>query len=156
MLRTEFIGHLRAAPELRHSQKGAPIVTFRVAVNQLRTGADGDRQERTEWFRVRVMGPRTEYAQRLAKGARVFVVGRLDISHYESRDGEQRVGFDVWADECQNLTPRPGEERATHSDAHSQATGDASGHGSASADQGVAQAGSASEAAESHLEDLPF
>jgi single-strand DNA-binding protein len=110
MLRTTLIGHLGADAKTTQTQRGAPMVTFRVAVNQVRTDADGERQERTEWLRVRVMGRQTESAQHLTKGTRVLVVGRLDISHYETRDGEPRVGFDVWADEVQNLTPRPSGE----------------------------------------------
>jgi len=104
MLRVSFLGNLGAEPETRNSQKGAPITTFRVAVNQVRTDADGERQESTEWFRVRAMGRLAESAQRLTKGGRVLVVGRLDISHFQSRDGEPRVGFDVWADEVVNLS----------------------------------------------------
>ena len=109
MLRVSLLGNLGAEPEVRQSQKGSPITTFRVAVNQLRTDADGQRQESTEWFRVRAMGRLAESAQRLAKGGRVLVVGRLDISHFQSRDGEPRIGFDVWADEVINLAGRPPE-----------------------------------------------
>lgn len=55
------------------------------------------------------MGRLAESSQRLAKGGRVLVVGRLDLSHYQSREGEPRVGFDVWADEVVNLAGRPAE-----------------------------------------------
>jgi single-strand DNA-binding protein len=106
VLRVSLIGHLAANAELRYSQKGNPVVTFRVAVNQTRAGADGERQQSTEWFRVRVMGRQSEYAQRLMKGACVLVFGRMDINHYESREGESRCAYDVWADEIQNFSPR--------------------------------------------------
>ena len=99
MLRVSLLGNLGADPELRYSQKGAPIASFRVAVNQTRTGPDGERQENTEWFRVRAMGRLADSAQRLAKGMRVLVIGQLDIGHYQSREGDARVSFDVWADE---------------------------------------------------------
>jgi single-strand DNA-binding protein len=108
MLRVSLLGNLGADPETRTSQKGSPITTFRVAVNQLRTDA-GERQENTEWFRIRAMGRLAESSQRLAKGGRVLVVGRLDISHYQARDGETRVGFDVWADEVVHLAARSAE-----------------------------------------------
>ena len=107
MLRIQFIGHLGTDVDMRYSQKGTPVATARVAVNQVRTTPDGERQETTEWFTVRVAGRQTEFAQRLGKGTRVFVDGRLSISHYQSRDGEPRVGLDVWADDVQNLSPRP-------------------------------------------------
>jgi single-strand DNA-binding protein len=106
MLRVSLVGNLGADPEVKYSQKGTQIVSFRVAVNQVRTGPDGERQENTEWFRIRVANRMAEYVQRLTKGTRVLVIGRLDISHYTSKDGEPRTGFDVWADEVQSLVGR--------------------------------------------------
>jgi single-strand DNA-binding protein len=104
MLRVSLLGNLGGDPEARYSQRGALVISFRVAVNFVRNGPDGERQENTEWFRVRVMGRQAEFAQRLQKGNRVLVIGRLDISHYQSREGDTRVGFDVWADEVQNVS----------------------------------------------------
>ena len=108
MLRVSLLGNLGADPEQRWTNKGTSVTTFRVAVNQVRTGPDGERQENTEWFRVRMMGQRGEYLMRLSKGAKVFVVGRLDIGRYKSKDGDMRTSFDVWADEVQALSPRLG------------------------------------------------
>lgn len=110
MLRVSLLGNLGADPEVRYTPKGTQIVSFRVAVNQVRTGPEGERQENTEWFRVRVSNRQTEYVQRLGKGSRVLVIGRLDISHFTSKDGESRVGFDVWADDVQGMGQRTGVE----------------------------------------------
>lgn len=108
MLRVSLLGNLGADPELKYTQKGNPMATFRVAVDQVDTTPEGERQERTEWFRVRAMGRLAESAQRLEKGMRVLVVGRLDINHFQSREGEARVGFDVWADEVVGVSARSG------------------------------------------------
>ncbi len=106
MLRLTLIGHLGADAEMRTSQKGAAMATFSVAVNQVRNDTTtGERQEQTEWFRVRAMGRLASFAERLSKGQRVLVVGRLDVNHYQSREGEERIGFDVWADEVVALSP---------------------------------------------------
>src|SRR5579884_806338 len=99
MLRVSLLGNLGAEPEMRYTNRGAQMTVFRVAVNQLRTGPEGERQETTDWFRVRVIGRQAEYASRLAKGSRVFVAGRLVIGQYQSREGEQRASYDVFADE---------------------------------------------------------
>ena len=104
MLRVTLLGNLGTDPEVRWSAKGTQIAEFRVAVNQVRTGPDGERQENTEWFRVRVAGRQSEFAQRLTKGSRVLVIGRLDISHFQGKDGESRTGFDVWADDVQAMS----------------------------------------------------
>src|ERR1700682_3220088 len=108
MLRVTLVGNMGADPELKYSQKGTAVVSFSVAVNQVRRGPDGERQENTEWFRIRVGGPQTEFVQRLSKGTKVLVLGRLDISHFQSRDGEPRTGFDVWADDVQAMSTRAG------------------------------------------------
>jgi single-strand DNA-binding protein len=105
MRRLTLIGNLGVEPEVGTTQKGAPIATLRVAVNHQRTDTTtGERQEQTEWFRVRAMGRLVEPAQRLSKGGRVLVVGRFDIGHYQTRDGEPRTSFDVWADELVSLS----------------------------------------------------
>ncbi|MGI9148439.1 MAG: single-stranded DNA-binding protein [Chloroflexota bacterium] len=106
MLRVTLVGNMGADPEARYTQKGTQLVSFRVAVNQIRRGPDGERQENTEWFRVSVTGRQTEYVQRLTRGTRVLVMGRMDISHFQSRDGEPRTGFDVWAEEVQAMSTR--------------------------------------------------
>src|SRR5260370_42168043 len=103
MLGGSLLGNLGADPEVRYSAKGTLMVTFNVAVNQVRTGRDGERQENTEWFRIRVSGRQAEFAQRLAKGSRVLAFGRLDIGHYQSKEGESRVSYDVWADDVQSM-----------------------------------------------------
>jgi single-strand DNA-binding protein len=107
MLRVTLLGNMGADPEVRFTQKGTQIASFNVAVNQVKTGPDGERQENTEWFRVRVTGRQTDYVSRLLKGTRVMVLGRLDIGHFQARDGTLRTSFDVWADEVAAMS-RPG------------------------------------------------
>ncbi len=106
MLRVTVLGNLGSDAELRYSTKGAPIAGFRVAVNQVRTGANGQREESTEWFRINVTGRQAEFAALLQKGQRVLAIGRLQISHFQRKDGTQGTGFDVWADEVQNVSGR--------------------------------------------------
>jgi single-stranded DNA-binding protein len=48
MLRVTALGHFGGYPELRYSQKGAPIFQFRIGVDQVRTGRGGQREESTE------------------------------------------------------------------------------------------------------------
>jgi single-strand DNA-binding protein len=106
MLRVTVLGNLGSDAELRFSAKGTPIAGFSVAVNQVRTGVNGQREESTEWFRVNVTGRQAEFAAHLQKGQRVLAIGRLQISHFERKDGTQGTGFDVWADEVQNVSGR--------------------------------------------------
>src|SRR5437879_88678 len=105
MLRLSLIGNLGMDPEVGSTQTGAPIATLRVAVNLQRTNiTTGERQENTEWFGVRAMSRLVDLAQRTSKGDRVLVLGRLDVGHVQTREGEPRVSFDVWADELVSLS----------------------------------------------------
>src|ERR671937_2886698 len=106
MLRVTVMGHLGSDAELRHTATGTAIASFRIAVDQVRTNGAGEREESTEWFRINVAGRQAEYASRLQKGRRLLVDGRLQISHFQRRDGTPGSGFDVWADEVQNVSGR--------------------------------------------------
>jgi len=106
MLRVTVLGNLGSDAELRHTANERQIAQFRIAVNQVRSSGAGEREESTEWFRVNVAGRQAEYASRLQKGQRVLVDGRLQITHFQRRDGTPGVGFDVWADEVQNVSGR--------------------------------------------------
>ncbi len=100
MLHVTLVGNLGTEPTVGATQKGTAVATMRVAVNHSRTDTTtGERTESTEWFRVRAMGRLVDLAERLTKGTRVLVIGRLDIGHYQSSEGDPRVSYDVWADE---------------------------------------------------------
>jgi single-strand DNA-binding protein len=106
MLRVTVLGNLGGDAELRYSAKETPIAQFRIAVNQVRSNPNGEREESTEWFRINVAGREANYASRLQKGQRVLVDGRLQIARFVRRDGTPGVGFEVWADEVQNVSGR--------------------------------------------------
>jgi single-strand DNA-binding protein len=160
MLRVTLLGNLGGEPEIRYSARGTQFVQFTVAVNQVRTGPDGERQENTEWFRVRRMGKSAEYLQRLSKGTRVLVVGRLDIGRYQSKDGETRTSFDVWADEVQNVSvgrQSGADVDRLDPDAEGQQPALAGAAANARGSRGAARSeAAAKDGATEDLEDLPF
>jgi single-strand DNA-binding protein len=117
MLNLTLVGNLGTDPTVGATQKGTPIATLRVAVNQFRTDTTtGERTESTEWFRIRAMGRLVDLAERLAKGTRVLVIGRLDIGHYQSSEGDARTSYDVWADEIVPFGVRTDAGTSEHSD----------------------------------------
>jgi len=116
MFRVTFTGNLGADPEQRYTEKGQPMVQFRTAVNTRRRNPAGEFEDRTDWVRVRVMGPRATYlADRLVKGSKVLVTGPLEVSEYESRQkpGQMVTAFDVFADDVELLSPTPKDDGAT-------------------------------------------
>ena len=100
MLNLTLVGNLGADPTVGATKKGTAVATMRVAVNHSRSDTTtGEHTESTEWFRVRAMGRLVDLAEQLTKGTRVLVIGRLDIGHYQSSEGDARTSYDVWADE---------------------------------------------------------
>ena len=89
--RVEIMGNLGSDPEMRYTPSGQPVTHFRVAVNRRWRDAEGQPQEKVEWFRVVVWGRRAEVANKyLQKGSPVYVTGRLQTRSFEGSDGQTR------------------------------------------------------------------
>jgi single-strand DNA-binding protein len=111
--RVTLFGNLGADPELRMTNTGTPVLSFRIATTEVYFDKDQHKQERTEWHRVTLFGARAEPLSRLlAKGSSVLVEGRLHTSSYE-KDGAKRFTTEVIASEIclggrvANGTPPP-------------------------------------------------
>ncbi len=103
------IGNLGADPEMRYTADGAAVTNFRIAASRNYTGADGERKEETEWFRIVAFRKLAELCnQYLQKGRRVYVEGRLQTRQWEGQDGQKRYTTEVIAQDVQFLDSKPG------------------------------------------------
>ncbi|MBX0330417.1 single-stranded DNA-binding protein [Oscillochloris sp. ZM17-4] len=105
-----IIGRLGADPEMRYTSTGSPVTTFRVASGrQWRDGA-GEMREETEWFSVVAWNKLAEICnQYLAKGARVYVEGRLQTRSWDDQQsGQTRYRTEVIAGDMIILDSREG------------------------------------------------
>jgi single-strand DNA-binding protein len=105
-----LVGNLGADPELRHTQDGTPVTSFRVATNRRWRAQDGTAQEETVWFGVSAWERQAELCnQYLAKGQRVLVVGEIrEPRVYIDREGNTRASLDVRARNVQFLSSLDG------------------------------------------------
>ena len=94
-----LIGNLGNDPEMRYTPSGVAVTSFSLAVSRSWTGKDGQRQEKTIWFRISAWDKLAETAsQYLTKGRQVFVVGELEEPRtFTDRDGNTRGPLDVRA-----------------------------------------------------------
>lgn len=91
-----IVGYLGKDPEVRDTQGGQTVANFSVAVSESWKDRDGERQERTEWFRVVVWGAQAESCgQHLSKGSQVYVEGKLQTRKWTDRDGQERYATEV-------------------------------------------------------------
>ena len=101
------IGNLGRDPEKRYTQDGRPVTRFSVAATTRRRERDGEWADHTEWFSVTVFGRQAEtMAERVVKGTRVYVEGRLESRQYETQNGGKGFSLDVVANEVVVLDSR--------------------------------------------------
>jgi single-strand DNA-binding protein len=103
-----LIGNLGRDPEKRYTQDGRPVTRFTLAATTRRRDREGEWADHTEWFSVTVFGRQAEtLAERIAKGTRVYVEGRLESRQYETQNGNKGFSMDVIANEVVALESRP-------------------------------------------------
>ncbi len=108
--RVMLIGRLGGDPEVRYTSGGSQVTNFTLATNENWTGADGNKQERTEWHRIVTFGKLAEICGKyLNKGKLVYVSGRLQTRQWEDRDGNKRYTTEIVAQEMQMLSGGAGQ-----------------------------------------------
>ena len=100
-----LVGNLGADPEVRYSAGGTAITSLRIATSESwMDKQSGERQERTEWHRVKLFGRLAEIAgEYLKKGRQVYIEGSLRTDKYTDKDGIERFSTDIIANEMQML-----------------------------------------------------
>jgi single-strand DNA-binding protein len=95
-------GNLVGDPELRYTQTGQAVASFRVASTpRYRDNATGEWKDGESLFlSCNVWRQAAENAaESLQRGMRVIVTGRLKQRSYETREGEKRTVYEIEVDE---------------------------------------------------------
>ena len=111
---TIVVGNLGGEPEMRYTPSGKAVTNFSLAVNRSWTGADGQREDKTTWFRVAAWDKQAESCnQYLYKGARVLVLGEiLEPNIWTDQQGNARASLELRAIQVKFLSTRA--ERDEH------------------------------------------
>ncbi len=93
-----IMGRLTRDPELRHTQSGASVASFSLAVDRdFKSRESGERT--TDFIDVVAWRNTAEFASKyLSKGRMTVVEGRLQIREWTDRDGGKRRSAEVVAD----------------------------------------------------------
>ncbi len=99
MLNKVFLqGRLVADPELRHTQQGTPVASYRLAVERDYKSKDQKGQD-TDFVNIVSWRNTAEFVSRyFAKGRMMLVEGRLQMRSYTDKDGNKRVAAEVVTD----------------------------------------------------------
>lgn len=83
-----LIGNLAADPEIRSTQSGMKVATYRLAVNR-RKKQDGTQE--ADFFTCVAWDKAADFVQRyLTKGRKIAIEGRLQSRSYDAQDGSKR------------------------------------------------------------------
>lgn len=118
--RIEIIGNLGGDPEMRYTPTGAAVTTFSVATSHSYQKNEEWHTE-TKWWRVTTWNKLAERcAERLAKGSRVFVEGRISVDKetghprvFQRQDGTWDASLELTASRVLFLTKNEKESGQT-------------------------------------------
>ncbi len=91
--RVILMGRLAADPELRTTNSGTNVTTFRIGVSR-----DYDRDQ-TDWINVVAWRQTAEFvANYFSKGSMIALEGSLQSRKYQDKNGNNRTAYEVAAD----------------------------------------------------------
>jgi len=92
-----IMGRLVADPELRSTQSGKNVTSFRVAVDRGYVKPGEERQ--ADFIDVVAWERSAEFVTRFfRKGSMIAVQGRIQTRNYEDKSGNKRTAFEIVAD----------------------------------------------------------
>ena len=140
-----IMGRLARDPELRHTQSGTPVASFRLAVDRdFKDKNTGERQ--TDWIDVVAWRSTGEFVSRyFTKGRMAAVDGRLQIRDWTDKEGNKRRSAEVVADSVYFGDSKRDGDSANTSSAHQ-----------APVDYGAPPGGDQFSELEDDGDDLPF
>lgn len=103
--KTILIGRLGSDPEIRYTKSGTAVCTLSIATSKSFKKKDSDDwYEVTQWHRVVLWRGLAEFAaERLSKGAAIYVEGELRYRTWEDNDGNSRKTAEIYATTCNLL-----------------------------------------------------
>lgn len=95
--RITMTGRLVADPELRRTQTGVAVTSFRIANDRDFSGKDGEKE--TDFFDVVAWRATAEFISKyFAKGRLITVDGRLQTRAWTDRDKNKRIAHEIIVD----------------------------------------------------------
>jgi single-strand DNA-binding protein len=105
-----LVGRLANDPEMKYTQSGMPITSFRLAVDRGRKNEAGEDQ--TDWLNIVAFQKTAELvAQYCDKGSLVGIEGRIQSRTWEGQDGKKNYSVEIVANNVRFLESRAEAER---------------------------------------------
>lgn len=103
-----LLGNLGSDVEMKYTSSGQPVANFNLAVNKSWTDGQGERKEKTTWFRISVWRAQAEIcANYIHRGSKVMVIGEVEEARpWTDRDGNAKATIEVTAQTVKFLDGR--------------------------------------------------
>lgn len=109
-----LVGRLTKDPELKYTQSGIAVARFTVAANRPFSNSEGKRE--ADFINCVAWRKQAEnLAKYMTKGSLVGVVGRIQTSNFEGKDGNRVFMTEVVADSIQFLETKKASEQNNNS-----------------------------------------
>ena len=93
-----IMGRLAADPQMRQTQAGKSVCSFRIACDRGRKDANG--QNQTDWLDVVAWDKTADFVSRyFPKGSMIAVTGRLQSRNYQDKNGNNRTAIEIVANQ---------------------------------------------------------
>lgn len=91
-----IMGRLAADPQMRQTQAGKSVCSFRIACDRGRKDANG--QNQTDWLDVVAWDKTADFVSHyFPKGSMIAVTGRLQSRNYQDKNGNNRTAIEIVA-----------------------------------------------------------
>lgn len=99
-------GRTTKDPEIKVTPSGTAVLSFSLAVNDMKKNAQGEWEETADFFDCKVFGKRAEsLAQYIPKGSKLTINGRLHQDRWQAQDGTNRSRVSIIVQDIE-LPPR--------------------------------------------------
>ena len=94
------IGNVGQDPEIRYSQSGTCFCNLSMATSESwKDKQSGEKQDKTEWHRVVIVGKLAEIAgEYVKKGSKIQVVGKLQTRKWQDQSGQEKYTTEIMVD----------------------------------------------------------
>lgn len=113
--RVILVGRLGRDPESKTTGSGQQVCNFSMATDESFKDRNGEKQKKSEWHKIVVLGKQAEIAQQyLVKGALLYLEGKIQSREWE-KDGVKKTSYEIVATsfrmlEKKEASPESGQE----------------------------------------------
>lgn len=125
------IGHLGRDAEVR-DVNDTKVISFSIATKKVWRSKDGQKQERTTWFRCSYFVKEANVAQYMKKGNLVAITGELEERDFEDKNGVKHTVMEVRVDGLTLMPSSDKNENENNGASRSSSSNGSSGRGGSS------------------------